>query len=225
MPMKPRRLFLSGLLLLLAAILIQEGRIPQAQAQEASPTPTYDPLVEPPLPEHPTELELGRNLYWHWCMPCHGDVGQGLTGEWISVWEPDHQNCWARGCHAGNEGDLGFPVPTVVPAIVRPDRLAAFASVQSLSDYLRATHPPQRPGCLEDAEYQAIALYVFSQNERSLLDPTLLSTSAATPVLPDAPTPVEDAPLEGVAPLWWIVPLGGLILVVAALFLARRFKR
>jgi hypothetical protein len=142
------------------------------------PTPTYDPLAEPPLPEHPTDLERGRNLYWHWCMPCHGDRGQGLTDEFRAIWEPEHQNCWERGCHGGQGLEEGFPIPTVVPGIVTETHLARFALVQQLSSYLETTHPPQSPGSLESNEYQAIALFVFTMNGRS----TVEKQAPATPI-------------------------------------------
>ncbi|MBI3174484.1 MAG: hypothetical protein HYZ25_12230 [Chloroflexi bacterium] len=165
----------------LLSICAFQADLPPVQA-DVTPTPTYDPLVEPPLPEHPTELELGKNLYWHWCMPCHGDVGQGLTDEFRGVWEPDHQNCWARGCHAGRKEDTGFPIPTVVPAIVIADKLAQFPSLQALADFLQATHPPQHPGILQTDEYHAIAAYVFTMNDRPLEDstPTALPTPLPT---------------------------------------------
>lgn len=151
-----------------------------AQRGTVSPTPTYDPLEEPPLPDNPTEFELGRNLYWHWCMTCHGDRGQGLTDEFRGIWEPEHQNCWGRGCHAGRSEDEGFPIPTIVPALVNEAHLAQFVSVQELSDFLKATHPPQSPGILKSEEYHSISLFVFSMNERSLIDIPLTDTPAPT---------------------------------------------
>ena len=158
-------------------------QIPATQQLTIIPTPTYDPLVEPTLHPNPTELELGGNLYWHWCMPCHGDRGQGLTDEFRGVWEADHQNCWARGCHTGRQEDMGFPIPTIVPGLVDDDHLARFSSLQGLSDYLQATHPPQSPGVLKSEEYHAIALFVFTMNGR----PLVIITSTAVPV----PTPTE----------------------------------
>jgi hypothetical protein len=114
-------------------------------------------------------------------MPCHGDVGQGLTDEFRGIWEPDHQNCWGRGCHAGHNGDMGFPIPTVVPAIVIENKLAEFPSLQALTDYLNATHPPQHPGILEAQEYHAIASYVFTMNERTLEEATPTTTPPPLP--------------------------------------------
>jgi hypothetical protein len=159
--------------------------------QTSSPTPTYDPLVEPPLPENPSDLELGRNLYWHWCMPCHGDRGQGLTDEFRAIWEPDHQNCWERGCHGGRGLEEGFPIPTVVPGIANEAHLARFASVQELSSYLEKTHPPQSPGSLESREYQTIALFVFTMNDRLLIE--IPATTAPVPLVTQTLTPSEES--------------------------------
>jgi hypothetical protein len=167
----------------------------RAYAQEPFPTPTYDPLVEPVLPENPTELELGRNLYWHWCMTCHGDQGQGLTDEWRAVWEEDHQNCWARGCHTGNngKGDEVFVIPTVVPLIIGENHLEKYATYNQLAEYLELTHPPQHPGILSHDEYLVIAGYVFTQNSR----PPLTATITPVPVLLEPPTITATPPASG----------------------------
>jgi cytochrome c len=187
-----------------------------AQQVSPSPTPTYDPFAEPPLPENPTEYELGRNLYWHWCMTCHGDKGQGLTDEFRGIWVEDHQDCWGRGCHAGHPGDMGFPIPTVVPALVNDAHLASFTSVQELSDFLKATHPPQSPGILKDEEYHDIALFVFAMNERSLID--FIATETPVPTSTVTPIPSQEAAPDSI-PLYIIVILGFL---VAGVFLVIR---
>jgi hypothetical protein len=187
-PLKLAALLLP-LLVLLVIYPFQKGF---AQQTVVSPTPTYDPLAEPRLPENPTEYELGRNLYWHWCMTCHGDVGQGLTDEFRGIWEEDHQNCWGRGCHAGHQGDFGFPIPTVVPALVSDAHLKQFACIQELSAFLKATHPPQSPGILKDEEYHAIALFVFTMNERPLIDFIATDTPTADPTLTATPAPVPE---------------------------------
>lgn len=115
----------------------------------------YDPLVEPSLPKHPTEYELGRNLYWYWRMTCHGDKGQGLTAEICSIWEEDH--------------------------------LAQFASLQSLSDFLKATHPPQSPSILKDEEYHAIAFFVFAMNNRAPIAISAINTPSLMPAFTAIP--------------------------------------
>lgn len=132
---------------------------------DASPTP--DPLATPALPENPTALELGRYSYYYNCMPCHGDRGQGLTDEWRQVWVEDHQNCWARGCHAGLPNDLGFPLPETIPPVMNTSsHLSRFGTTEELLTYLRATHPPQRPGVLPDDDYDALTTLLWVENGR-----------------------------------------------------------
>jgi len=140
---------------------------PIAFAQQAEPTPTVDPLAIPELPENPTQIDIGRHSYYYNCMPCHGDQGQGLTDAWRATWVDDHQDCWARGCHAGRSEDGGFPIPTVVPAVVGPvNILSHFPSAGALHDYLDDTHPPQRPGALPEEEYWALTAYLLAENQR-----------------------------------------------------------
>lgn len=213
---------------LLALWIYLAGAIP-GLAQSPTPTPTVDPLVEPFLPENPTELELGQHRYWMWCMTCHGDRGQGLTDEWRAVWEQDHQNCWARGCHAGARGDEGFPIPTIVPLIIGADHLADFAAVQDLAAFLQQTHPPQHPGILSEAEYHAIAVYVFTQNGRPVGTPVPALPSpwpSATPSALPTPAPLPARPEAAGAqlqPIFSLVVLG--LALAALLFLARRLRR
>ena len=188
-----------------------------AQSPSPFPAPTYDPFAQPPLSDNPTELELGRYLYWRYCMPCHGDKGQGLTDEFRAMWEPDHQNCWARGCHSGRYASDSFPVPTVVPPLIRSDQLSRFANTQDLSVFLKATHPPEAPGSLTDNEYQALAAYLFTMNGRN--QGTAISPSP-TSTLPLAPAPSEASSL----PLGYWVAIG-LILVAVTFALAQRARK
>jgi hypothetical protein len=213
-------LVLGGFALL--SLCAFQADLPPAQT-DVTPTPTYDPLVEPPLPEHPTELELGKNLYWHWCMPCHGDVGQGLTDEFRGIWEEDHQNCWARGCHAGRKEDTGFPIPTVVPAIVIADQLAQFPSLQALANFLQATHPPQHPGILQADEYHAIAAYVFKMNNRPLEDstPTVLPTPLPTSTV--SLTPSNQNPSTPTSTSLLVV--GGALFLIIVLILSVAIRK
>lgn len=204
-----KTLYKSAILVfpLLALLVAHPFQVSIARQATLAPTPTYDPLAEPPLPPNPTEYELGRNLYWHWCMTCHGDRGQGLTDEFRGIWPPDHQNCWGRGCHAGRQEDQGFPIPTVVPALVNESHLARFSSQQDLADFLKATHPPQSPGILKEEEYQAIALFVFTMNSRLLVaTPTFIPT--ATPIPPrDENINREAISVGGIAVLISIMPI------------------
>jgi hypothetical protein len=129
-------------------------------------TSTIDRLGEPSLPSNPTQLEKGRHLFWLNCMTCHGDRGQGLTDEFRSLYV-EEANCWARGCHAGHPGDQGFPIPRTVPAIISSSgKEPAFATATQLFEYLRATHPPQNPGFMPDADYWALTAYLLHENGR-----------------------------------------------------------
>jgi mono/diheme cytochrome c family protein len=158
-------LILSGLFILLTACNSIPARTDSIQPIVQTITPTTDRLAEPALPQNPTQYEQGRHLYWLNCMPCHGDKGQGLTDEFRGLWVADHQNCWARGCHAGREEDEGFPLPRTIPAIISKtgDALVPKTADQ-LFEYLRTTHPPQHPGYLPEDEYWAITAYVLTEN-------------------------------------------------------------
>jgi hypothetical protein len=164
---------------------------------ELSPTPTYDPLQEPIVPDDPSAYELGRNWYWHFCMPCHGDKGQGLTDAWRAVWVPDHQDCWGKGCHAGKRVNDSFPIRTVVPPIISDGKLARFISLEALYEYLKSTHPPQKPGCLAEEQYRAIAVYLFSENDRPLAIATAPVTITPQATLTSLP---ETVPAQGLSP-------------------------
>jgi mono/diheme cytochrome c family protein len=108
-------------------------------------------------------VDLGRAAYYYNCMPCHGDRGQGLTDAWRQVWEADHQDCWARGCHGGLPSDEGFPIPQTIPAIIGVPAARAYDE-EALLRYLRETHPPQRPGALSDEEYAQLTAFLLAEN-------------------------------------------------------------
>jgi len=208
--------------LLVSFLVILGNHSETVYAQEAStPTPTYDPLAEPLVPDNPSEYELGRNWYWHNCMTCHGDVGQGLTDEFRAIWPEDHQNCWEHGCHGGNMDDEGFPIPTIVPALVRDEKLAQFSSQQEFYEFLKITHPPQDPGCLEDQQYQAIVKYVFSLNDRPLDVPTLEPTTTPTPASTPTPIAAPDKSDFTVPDMFLYLGLG-IMLILAVLWGLKR---
>lgn len=216
----------------------------EAQAAGLTPTPTYDPLKEPVLPKDPSREEYGAYLYYYHCMPCHGDLGQGLTDDFRAVWVEDHQDCWNRGCHGGRPKDEGFPIPTYVPRVIaESDALGRFSRLEDLEAYLRQTHPPQYPGKLAEAEYAALSAYLWSGNHKpaASLDLQLPSTQittppagttglqpARTPQAPGAPDWLSDgsAPASlsknnSLLPLWG----GGLLLLLMLIFLVGRWLR
>jgi cytochrome c len=136
-----------------------------ALGSSGAATPGPDRLATPVMPAPPTQVDIGRNLYYYHCMPCHGDRGRGLTDEWRQVWPEDHQNCWARGCHAGRAGEEGFPIPRDVPPVSgSPQAIASYQTTNDLFDFLRYAHPPQRPGALSQEECWALTAFVLHEN-------------------------------------------------------------
>jgi hypothetical protein len=149
------------------ALLLLAGAGVSAAADGPGPTPVPDPFDVPVLPDNPTQVDLGRDAYFYHCMPCHGDQGQGLTDEFRQMWEEDHQDCWSRGCHNQNDAQVAFPIPRSIPPVSGGSTtLARFAAPQELHDYLVATHPPQRPGALEAAQYWAVTAFLLAENGR-----------------------------------------------------------
>jgi hypothetical protein len=185
------------LLLVSLSILVCTGLIlsipPSAQAS-SPPTPTYDPLATPVLPENPSPEDIGRHVYYFNCMPCHGDQGQGLTDAFRAIWEEDHQNCWGRGCHGGRARDEGFPIPTIIPAVIlEGDALQRFSSPADLIAYLERTHPPQEPGRLAETDYESVVAFLWTANHK----PALASTATSSPSAPVEPTRLSTQPAPG----------------------------
>jgi mono/diheme cytochrome c family protein len=150
---------------LLGLTVIAAAAPPAERATQPGMTPTPDRLAIPVLPASPAPLDIGRNVYYYNCMPCHGDRGQGLTDEWRAVWVEDHQNCWARGCHGGRVDDEGFTLARKVPAVIGSG-LKRFQTLDELVAFLRDTQPPQRPGALSEADYDAVAVFLMHENGR-----------------------------------------------------------
>jgi len=206
----------------------------QATIQPPSPSPTYDPLAIPTLPANPTQFDLGKSLYYYHCMPCHGDVGQGLTDAWRMVWEEDHRNCWGRGCHGGRSQDEGFPIPTIVPAVIAPeDLLVKYPDLESLISYLHETHPPQKPGQLTEDEYRSMAVFLWVSNGKPVI-PEVTSTTIEQPTPTLATLPTDNSIKPTFIPashpsetqFWngWFTAGVFLILLVLILFLLIRRK-
>ena len=163
--MRPRVLFFSWLGIGIFLSLLVGNNFPAVPAQQVIPTPTLDRLALPVLSEHPSQVETGSSIYYYHCMPCHGDQGQGLTDEWRAVWEEDHQDCWASGCHSIRDADEVFTIPTVIPPVIGSIALEnRFSTQEKLFEYLKETHPPQSPGILEDEEYWALTAYLLAKN-------------------------------------------------------------
>lgn len=134
-----------------------------AQPQLA-PTPTIDRLAAPPLPEQPTQADLGAHVYYQVCMACHGDRGQGLTEEWRLVWEEDY-DCWQSECHGNDHPPHGFSFPeTCCTAVIGPGTLATYSNGQELFDYTVETMPWWNPGYLKTEEFWQVTAFLMRSN-------------------------------------------------------------
>ncbi len=137
------------------------------------------------------------------CKACHGDVGQGLTPDWIAQWEPEDQNCWQSKCHALNHPPDGFVVPRDVPPVMGATVAERFRDGQQLHAYIAAAMPWQDPGVLQPAEYWQVTAYLLAHNGVDLGGVTLdADTAASFKMIGDAPAPgpaVTAQPTPGAA--------------------------
>jgi hypothetical protein len=181
------------------------SNLPRTVAAPTPQMPIEDRLAEPVLPESPTQVDIGRNLYYFHCMPCHGDRGQGLTDEWREVWVEDHQNCWARGCHTGRPELAAFSIPRSIPAVTgSPQALGAFETAEDLFVFLRATQPPQRPGALDDSEYWALTSFLLHENGRPLPEAGSGPAASGHPVSSTGLVMATLAPLLALLSVAWL---------------------
>lgn len=140
-------------------------------AQQATPTGTLSPferLAEPTLPAAPSQADHGAQDYWLYCLPCHGERGQGLTDEFRETYPPDEMDCWQSGCHGKRPYENGFTLPTKVPAVIGQSTLARFSDAAQLYTYIRVAMPFWKPGSL--TEEQAWRVTAFTLRENRLWD-------------------------------------------------------
>jgi len=185
-------LFPLGLALLLAVILIQEGTALSVSPQ-TTPMPTLDRLAEPTLPAVPSQADHGAQLYWLHCLPCHGDVGQGLTDEFRDTYPPEDNNCWGRGCHGRNPYEGGFTLPTTVPPLIGTGALTKFATVANLNGFIRAAMPFEDPGVLTEDEYWQVTAFILRENGISYPNQLDASNANQIPLPSYQPTPTPPA--------------------------------
>ncbi len=180
---------------------------------EAMPS-VDDRLARPTLPAQPDQADLGSQVYYYVCMACHGDMGQGLTPEWIASWEIGDRPCWQSKCHASNHPPEGFQLPEYIPAVVSPAVVARFANALELHDYLVQAMPWQAPGTLADEEYWQLTAYLVRENG---IDPSplpLTSNNAARVELRPAVlvTPTAAITAQAGEGFWYA---GGAVIVLA----------
>ena len=233
--MPPRFLFKIisipfGIALLLAALFF-DGGMASPIAQHATPTNTLsaaDRLLKPTLPAEPSQADHGAQDYWLYCLPCHGERGQGLTEEFRQTYPPEENNCWQSGCHGNNPYQYGFKLPTKIPAVIGEAALAKFSDAAQLHSYIRATMPFWNPGSLTEEEAWRVTSFILRQN--GLWDAsTELNASNApdvkipraaflTPVPTPPPADAQDQRDQSRTLIW--VSLGAALMILLVLIFA-----
>lgn len=167
-----------------------------AAAEEPTPTPVVDRLAAPPLPDNPTQADLGAQVYYRVCMACHGDRGQGLTDEWRVEWKED-SDCWQSGCHGPDHPPWGFSIPeTCCPPVLEGTQLIRFKNAQELHQYLVDTMPWWKPGYLKAEEYWQLTAFLLREQgslpENVELEP---ANAVVFNLHPNVPPPRDQSPM------------------------------
>jgi hypothetical protein len=126
-----------------------------------------------------SQLEKGAEVYRLVCNACHGDVGQGLTQDWLEKWDPEDRNCWQSKCHGKIRPPDGFELPRFVPPVKGPKILAMFDTALDLYQYNKATMPWHAPGTMRDEEYWQVTAFMVEMNGVDLGGTILGETTAA----------------------------------------------
>jgi cytochrome c len=202
-------------------------------AQQATPTNTLsasDRLLKPTLPAEPSQADHGAQDYWLYCLPCHGERGQGLTEEFRQTYPPEETNCWKSGCHGKNPYQYGFKLPTEIPAVIGEAALAKFSDAAQLHSYIRATMPFWNPGSLTEEEAWRVTAFILRQNglwdastELNASNAPDVKIQRGTFLTPVATPPSADAQNQSGLLLW--VSLGGIfVFLMVLIFLLRPSK-
>jgi mono/diheme cytochrome c family protein len=192
---------------------------------DQTPTPRYNPTATPP-----SQGGHGHDLFDLYCMPCHGDQGQGLTDEFRNrQYPPEEANCWTSGCHGARPYENGFTLPKTIPALIGRNTLTKFATARNMFDYMRTAMPFNAPGSLSQEQYLQLLAYLLEQNSfvttGSRLDPDSLQQINLRPA--QLPTSAAEAAATlpdnfSSALLIGVIILG--TVVVAVLVLRRRSR-
>jgi cytochrome c len=215
--------------LLMAGLFFDDGTASPVR-QVSTPTSTLDPfqrLAKPTVPAEPSQADLGAQDYWLYCLPCHGDRGQGLTDEFRETYPPDEVNCWQSGCHGRSPYENGFTLPTAIPAVIGESSLQKFPNAAVLQSYIFAAMPYWKPGSLEQEEVWRITAFLLRANglweaheelNQSNAADVVVSSAALTPVA----TPQQAEVREGSARTGWIILIGSLTALVVVVFILKK---
>lgn len=219
----------TGIALLLAGLFFNTGSARYSEVVAVA-TPTLDRLAEPTLPAYPSQADKGAQVYWLSCLPCHGDVGQGLTDEFRAVYPPEEQNCWESGCHGAEPYEDGFTIPKFIPAVIGKGSLYRFTDALQLNAYIHATMPFWKPGSLTDEEAWQVTAFLLRENgiRDDVIELNELNAGEVRftrqPLTP-LPTLQQVEGQEREAEGSWIYLVGVVICFVIIFFIMRRLRK
>lgn len=209
--------------LLFAGLFFDMGT---AVAQTVS-TPTPDRLAEPTLPASPSQADIGPQVYWLSCLPCHGDRGQGLTDEFRQIYPKEEQNCWTSGCHGSNPYESGFTIPKYIPPIIGANTLQKFANAAALRSYIFAAMPYWKPASLTEEDTWQVTAFLLRENNLWTGQGELTASNADRILVgPPQATPTPQPALTDES---WILSafpfiIGFIVLILLLIFL-RIFRK
>lgn len=186
--------------------------------QESTPVSTLDPferLAKPTMPASPSQADQGAQDYWLYCLPCHGDRGQGLTLEFRETYPPDEVNCWQSGCHGKRPYENGFTLPPNIPAVIGENSLQKFPNAAILQSYIFAAMPYWNPGSLKQEEVWRITAFLLRENgywsDREQLSPSnARNVMVGSGVVTPAVTPQQAGVQPGNRNIGWLILIGSL---------------
>ncbi len=199
---------------------------PAAFAQDPEPTPTEDRLAAPVMPAEPSQADLGATVYYQYCMPCHGDRGQGLTDEFRAIWPEGDQNCWQPKCHGTNHPPGGFELVRYVPPVVGESVVARYQTAAALYAYISERMPWEDPGVLTEEQAWQVTAFLLRANgvetgqevlgpENAGQVPVASAPRGDAPALPQA-TPPEMPPPHPATTNWPVLAAAAVVAVALA---------
>ncbi len=217
-----------GIALLFAGLFFNAGLAainPQVDSTPIpSPVGTRDRLAQPTLPAAPSQADRGAQVYWLSCLPCHGDLGQGLTDEFRAAYPPEDRNCWKSGCHGERPYDNGFKLPVSIPAVVGADTLQKFTNAAVLQAYIKAAMPFWKPGSLTDEDAWAVTAFLLRENglrdERAELNAS--NADQARVRAPEAESTPGPRPAKNPSAGWLVI--AGVAILIFILWWMRRSR-
>jgi len=200
------------------------------QQQQATPVNTLSPferLEKPTLPPEPSQADLGAQDYWLYCLPCHGDRGQGLTDEFRETYPPEEVDCWQSGCHGKSPYEFGFTLPRNIAAVIGPGALQKFPTAANLRGYIFAAMPFWKPGSLTEEQSWQVTAFLLRENGKLTAQDELSASNADLILIgpPQATPSPQPPPTEASLILSTLPFIVGFVVLILLLILLRKIRK